>query len=109
MKGNIDNSNFRRMLKPHSPTDRIAYLDYMVDFYFKVMIALGSIGFKSQFRAQMTSSLQTARPTTSTHTSICVMCSVASRIQPRISWSTWLLTGGSPNWLLPSIKSESKF
>lgn len=58
MKSSIDNPIFRRMLKPQCFTDRMGYLDYMIDFYFKVMIALGNVGFKSQFRAQMTSSLQ---------------------------------------------------
>lgn len=56
--GTIENPWFRRMLKPQCPDDRFEYLDYMVDFYFKVMMELGSVGFKSQFRAQMTSSLQ---------------------------------------------------
>lgn len=58
MKSTIDNPKYRRMLQPHCFADRVGYLDYMIDFYFKVMIALGNVGFKSQFRAQMTSSLQ---------------------------------------------------
>lgn len=58
MKSTIDNPLYQRMLKPQSPKDKIGYLEYMIDFYFKVMIALGRVGFKSQFRAQMTSSLQ---------------------------------------------------
>ncbi len=56
--GAIDNPAFRNMLKPHSFAGRLGYLEYMIDFYFKVMMALGNVGFKSQFRAQMTSSLQ---------------------------------------------------
>jgi len=35
----------------------------------------------------------------STPTNTCVTCSVASRILPRISWSTWLPTNGSPQIL----------
>ena len=58
MNATIDNPEYRRMLKPQSSSDRIEYLDYMIDFYFKVMMALKGVGFKSQFRAQMTSSLQ---------------------------------------------------
>ncbi len=58
MESTIDNPIFRMMLRPQVPSDRIEYLEYMIDFYFKVMIALRGVGFKSQFRAQMTSSLQ---------------------------------------------------
>lgn len=58
MKNTIDNPVYRRMLRPQTTSDRIEHLDYMIDFYFKVMIALGTVGFKSQFKAQMTSSLQ---------------------------------------------------
>ena len=58
MKSTIDNPEHSRMLRPQSPFDRIEYLDYIIDFYFKVMMALKGVGFKSQFRAQMTSSLQ---------------------------------------------------
>ena len=36
-------------------------------------------------------------------------CFVASRLQPRISWSTWLPISGNHKWHLPSIKSDSKF
>ncbi len=57
-KTTIVNPEYRRMLRPLSTADRIGYLDYMIDFYFKVMIALKGVGFNSQFRAQMTSSLQ---------------------------------------------------
>lgn len=57
-KSIIDNPQYCRMLSPESPADRIEHLDYMIDFYFKVMMALGNVVFKSQFRAQMTSSLQ---------------------------------------------------
>ncbi len=58
MKDTIDNPQYRKMLRPGSSADRVAHLDYMIDFYFRVMIALGNVGFKSQFRALMTSSLQ---------------------------------------------------
>lgn len=57
-KSTIDNPKYRRMLRPQCYADRIGYLDYMIDFYFDAMIALKGVGFKSQFRAQMTSSLQ---------------------------------------------------
>lgn len=58
MKSTIDNPIYQRMLKPQSPSDRIEYLDFMIDFYFRVMIALRGIDLKSQFREQMSSSLQ---------------------------------------------------
>lgn len=58
MNDTIDNPEYRRMLRPQNPKDRIDYLEYMIDFYFKIMIALKKVGFKSPFRAQMTSSLQ---------------------------------------------------
>lgn len=58
MKSTIDNPKFRRMLSPQYPSERIEYLDYMIEFYFKIMMALKDVGFNSQFRAQMTSSLQ---------------------------------------------------
>ncbi len=46
------------MLMPESYADRIEHLDYLIEFFFKVIIALGKVRFKSQFRAQMTASLQ---------------------------------------------------
>lgn len=58
MKTTIDNPKNRRMVRPQCTSDWVEYLEYMIDFYFKVMIALGRVGFKSPFRAQMTSSLQ---------------------------------------------------
>jgi len=58
MKETIDNLVFQRMLRPESIEDRIEYLDFMSDFYFKVMIALDGVVFKDPFRAEMTSSLQ---------------------------------------------------
>ncbi len=58
MNGTIDNSAFRRMLKSQSAMDRIAYLEFMINFYFKVMLALKEVGFKSPFRAQMSTSVQ---------------------------------------------------
>ncbi len=54
----IDNPHYRRMLRPQCFADRVAYLDFMIDFYFKEMIALGRVGFKSEFRAQMSTTLQ---------------------------------------------------
>ena len=58
MKTTIDNPKYRRMLMPQCSADWIEYLDFVTDFYFSVMLALGEVGFRSQFRAQMTSSLQ---------------------------------------------------
>lgn len=58
MKTTIDNPEYRKMLRPQSPAERIGYLEYMIDFYFKVMVALKPVKFHSLFRAQMTSSLQ---------------------------------------------------
>ena len=58
MKSTINNPRYLLMLNPQSPSDTIGYLDYMVNFYFKMIVALGRVGFKSQFRAHMTSSLQ---------------------------------------------------
>ena len=46
------------MLRPQSAIDRIAYLEFMIDFYFKVMMALKGVGFKTPFRAQMSTSVQ---------------------------------------------------
>jgi len=46
------------MVRPKSITDWIEYLEYMIDFYFKVIIALGYVGFKAPFREQMSCSLQ---------------------------------------------------
>ena len=54
----IENPLYRRMLRPQCFADRVAYLDFMIDFYFKEMIALGRVGFRSEFRAQMSTTLQ---------------------------------------------------
>ena len=54
----IENPRYRKMLKPQWFADRVAYLDFMIDFYFKEMIALRHVGFKSEFRAQMSTTLQ---------------------------------------------------
>ena len=54
----IEKPNCCRMLRPQCFTDRVAYLDFMIDFYFRVMVALGRVGFKSGFRAQMSTTLQ---------------------------------------------------
>ena len=58
MKDTIDNPKYRRMLRPQSIAEIIEYLDFMTEFYFKVMVLLGRVGFKDPFRAEMTSSLQ---------------------------------------------------
>lgn len=54
----IDNPQNRRMVKPQGISDWIQYLEYMIDFYIKVIISLGNVDYKSPFRVQMTSSLQ---------------------------------------------------
>ncbi|MBO4961939.1 MAG: hypothetical protein J6C80_06900 [Flavobacteriales bacterium] len=38
--------------------DRINYLDWLIDFYFKVMVALRYVGFKNEFRAEMSLGVQ---------------------------------------------------
>ena len=58
MDSTITNPKYVRMLMPESCVGRIEHLDYLIEFYFKVMVALGKVKFKSLFRAQMTSSLQ---------------------------------------------------
>lgn len=58
MMETIENPLYRRMLRPQCFADRVAYLDFMIDFYFKEMIALGRVGFRSEFRAQMSTTLQ---------------------------------------------------
>ena len=58
MNSSIENPKYRLMILPQTPSVRMGYLDFMIDFYFKVMIVLGAVRFKSQFRAQMTSSFQ---------------------------------------------------
>lgn len=58
MNETIDNPKYRRMLRPQSIVGRVEYLDFMTDFYFKVMVFLGRVVFKDPFRAEMTSSLQ---------------------------------------------------
>ena len=58
VKETIENPNYRRMLRPHCFADRVTYLDFMIDYYFRVIIALESVGFKSEFRAQMSTTIQ---------------------------------------------------
>lgn len=58
MKNTVDNPIYRRMLRPESLADRLEYLDYMVEYYFKVAMALKQVRFKSPFRAEMATSLQ---------------------------------------------------
>ena len=58
MNGTIDNPEYRKMLSPQYLSDRIAYLELMTDFYFKVMMALKGVGFTTLFRAQMSTSVQ---------------------------------------------------
>lgn len=57
MKSKIDNPKYRRILNPQSNADWIEYLGFMIDFYFRVMLALQNVGHKTQFRAQMATSL----------------------------------------------------
>jgi len=54
----IDNQAYRRMLNPQSLADVVMYLDFMIDFFFKVMCSLKDIVFKNQFRAQMSTMVQ---------------------------------------------------
>lgn len=54
----INNRDFRRMLLPNTLEDRIDYLDWLIDFYFKVMVALRYVGFKNEFRAEMSLGVQ---------------------------------------------------
>ena len=54
----IDNPKYQKMLRPQCYGDRVEYLDFMVDFYFKVMLALGQVVFRDGFRAQMSTTLQ---------------------------------------------------
>ena len=46
------------MLLPNTLEDRIDYLDWLIDFYFKVMVALRYVGFKNEFRAEMSLGVQ---------------------------------------------------
>lgn len=57
-KSTIDNPRYQRMLRPQRYGDRVEYLDFMVDFYFKVILALSHVGFRDDFRAQMSTTLQ---------------------------------------------------
>lgn len=54
----INNRDFRRMLRPNTLEDRNDYLDWLIDFYFKVMVALRLVGFKDEFRAEMSLGVQ---------------------------------------------------
>lgn len=58
MKETIDDPKYRRMLCPQCYDDWVEYLDFMIDFYFKVIVFMGHVGFNTQFRAQMSISLQ---------------------------------------------------
>lgn len=54
----IENPAYRRMLKPHCFSDRIAYLEFMISFYFNVSLVMKECRHNSQFRAQMATSAQ---------------------------------------------------
>lgn len=54
----INNKDYRRMLRPNTLKDRIDYLDWLIDFYFKVMLALRTISFQDEFRAEMSLGVQ---------------------------------------------------
>lgn len=45
--------SYLKMLEGESLSDRIAYLDWMIDYYYRVCIALGKVGFRSHFRAEI--------------------------------------------------------
>ena len=54
----VNNRDFRRMLRPYTLEDRIDYFDWLIDFYFKVMVALRPVGFKYKFRAEISLGVQ---------------------------------------------------
>lgn len=54
----VNNRDFRRMLRPNTLEDRIDYFDWLIDFYFKVMVALRPVGFKDKFRAEISLGVQ---------------------------------------------------
>lgn len=54
----IDNPRDRRMPRPQRYGDRVEYLGFMVDFYFKAILSLRHVGFRDEFRAQMSTTLQ---------------------------------------------------
>ena len=54
----VENHVYRKMLSPQSLAERVMYLDFMIDFFFKIMCSLRNIGFKNQFRAQMSTMVQ---------------------------------------------------
>lgn len=46
------------MLCPSCAKDRVDYLNFMLDFFFKVIMELNKVKFYSEFRAEMATSLQ---------------------------------------------------
>lgn len=54
----IDNPIFLAMLRPQSLVESVVYLDFMINFYFKVMCSLKNLRFDNLFRAQMSTTLQ---------------------------------------------------
>lgn len=54
----ITNPDYRRMLNPSCLQDRLDYLDYLIDFYFTAIIELGRYGFKDEFRAEISTTIQ---------------------------------------------------
>ena len=54
----IYNPKYRRMVSAESLSDIITYLDFMIDFYQKVMLVLKDFEFRSEFRAQMSAVIQ---------------------------------------------------
>ena len=58
LKFNDFDFNQRRMLRPSCLQDEIDYLDYMIDFYYSVVIELKKVQFKDEFRAEFSVILQ---------------------------------------------------
>lgn len=58
INGAISNPNYQRMLRPSCLSDRVNYLEYLTDFYFTALVELRNYGFKDEFRAEMSTTLQ---------------------------------------------------
>lgn len=54
----IKNLEYRRMLRPSCLKDRINYLEYLINFYFKAIVRLKDYIFENEFRAEMSTTLQ---------------------------------------------------
>lgn len=56
--GQITDPDYQRMLMPSCLKDRINYLEYITNFYFTAMVEVSRYGFKDEFRAEMSTTLQ---------------------------------------------------